>query len=353
MDQNEKLRIIMYSSADKVAGQGVGSAYKEQVRLVEETCSDIFDVEVNNWFKKPDIQHFHTIDPIFLVKMMDKKAVNVAYCHFLPDTVIDGSLKIPSYLEGAVSEYIIHFYNQADHLVVVNPSFIDELVKYDIDRSKITYIPNYVSKEEFHPISPSEIKEYKKGLGIDENAFVVLGAGQVQTRKGVQDFVKVAKELPEITFVWAGGFSFGKMTDGYEELEEIMKNPPANVKFIGIVPREEMVKVYNMADILFIPSYNELFPMTILESSNIGVPLVIRDLELYEDILFNHYAKGHTNEDFVNLIKKMYEDPSFYEKYKQESLKISDFYSKENVAKLWREFYLNAYKQKMAAKKGE
>jgi len=128
--------------------------------------------------------------------------------------------------------------------------------------------------------------------GIAQDAFVVLGAGQVQTRKGVQDFVKVAKEMPDITFVWAGGFSFGRITEGYEELEAIMKHPPENVKFLGIVDRDEMVDVYNMANVLFIPSYNELFPMTILESANIGVPLVIRDLELYEDILFDHYLKG-------------------------------------------------------------
>ena len=37
----KKLSITMYSSADKVAGQGVGSAYKEQVRLVKEGASDL------------------------------------------------------------------------------------------------------------------------------------------------------------------------------------------------------------------------------------------------------------------------------------------------------------------------
>ena len=56
--------------------------------------------------------------------------------------------------------------------------------------------------------------------------------------------------LPDITFVWAGGFSFGKITDGYDELKEIYQNPPSNVHFIGIVQREEMNDIYNLADIL-------------------------------------------------------------------------------------------------------
>ena len=49
-----------------------------------------------------------------------------------------------------------------------------------------------------------------------------MGAGQVQTRKGVMDFVEVAKKMPDVKFVWAGGFSFGAITDGHEELKKIM-----------------------------------------------------------------------------------------------------------------------------------
>lgn len=78
----DKIRIIMYSSADKVDGQGVGSAYEEQVNLIKEGASDIFEVGINNWIKTPDIQHFHTVDPTFYVKMQNHKAANIAYCHF-------------------------------------------------------------------------------------------------------------------------------------------------------------------------------------------------------------------------------------------------------------------------------
>lgn len=342
---DQKLRIIMYSSADKVDGQGVGSAYKEQVKLVSDTCKDLFEVEVNDWFKNPDIQHFHTIDPAFLIKMLDKKALNVAYCHFLPDTVLE-SLKCPANLKPLVSEYIITFYNTADRLVVVNPSFIEELVKYNIPRRKIVYIPNFVSRDTFHPLDADTIAKDREKYGVPKDAFVVLGAGQVQSRKGVQDFVKVAQALPEITFVWAGGFSFGKMTEGYEELQQIMDNPPANVIFTGIVPRDEMVHLYNMADVLFVPSYNELFPMTILECANVGRPIVCRDLDLYKDILFDHYAKGHDNTEFTDVIRKLYEDTDYYDQYAKEAEKISDYYSKENVAKLWRDFYTQAWSEK-------
>lgn len=119
----DKIRIIMYSSADKVDGQGVGSAYEEQVNLIKEGASDIFEVGINNWIKTPDIQHFHTVDPTFYVKMQNHRAANIAYCHFLPDT-LEGSLKIPAPLLNVFRSYLIQFYKSADRLVVVNPSLL-------------------------------------------------------------------------------------------------------------------------------------------------------------------------------------------------------------------------------------
>ena len=74
------------------------------------------------------------------------RAANIAYCHFLPDT-LEGSLKNSSTSVECISFLLIQFYKSADRLVVVNPSFIDALVAYGIDRERIYYIPNYVSKE--------------------------------------------------------------------------------------------------------------------------------------------------------------------------------------------------------------
>ncbi len=55
--------------------------------------------------------------------------------HFLPDT-LEGSLQIPRFLIPLVSWYVITFYNRMDQLVVVNPSFIDDLVEYGISAYK-------------------------------------------------------------------------------------------------------------------------------------------------------------------------------------------------------------------------
>ncbi|GAY74374.1 glycosyltransferase LafB [Lentilactobacillus kosonis] len=60
----------------------------------------------------------------------------------------------------------------------------------------------------------------RQKYGYDLNKFTVLGSGQIQTRKGVLDFVKLANQNPDVQFIWTGGFSFGKITEGYAELEK-------------------------------------------------------------------------------------------------------------------------------------
>ena len=75
--------INMLSSADKISGQGVGSAFEEQVNLLNEGANDLFEVRINS-IKEADIIHSHTIDPQNLVRMMSNSKPNVCYVHFLP-----------------------------------------------------------------------------------------------------------------------------------------------------------------------------------------------------------------------------------------------------------------------------
>ena len=340
----KKISINMLSSADKVPGQGVGSAYIELINLLNEKASDKYDIHINKGTKY-DILHAHTVDLQNYFKLKKTKGKKVAYVHFLPDT-LDGSIKLPKFAFRIFKNYVISFYKQADKLVVVNPIFKKDMIRHGLDEEKIVYIPNFVSKEDFYNIGKSNINAIKKEYGFKKDDFIVLGAGQVQTRKGILDFINVAKKMPDVKFVWAGGFSFGPMTDGYAKLKKIMDNPPSNVKFLGIVDRSEMNNIYNMADILFVPSYNELFPMTILEALSTDTPIVLRDLDLYEDILFKKYLKGKNNKEFIEIINNLKTNKKAYNEAVKNSIEISKFYSKENVLEMWNKFYTELYNEK-------
>lgn len=339
----KKITVNMMSQATSVKGQGVGSAYLEQVSLVKERLSDKFEFFINEKMQA-DITHYHTINLGYALskKKRTKKGRSVGYVHMLPETV-DTSLKLPKLARKIFYWYMIKFYDSMDYLVTVNPYFIGRLEHYGVNRDKVTYIPNYVSAEKFHPLSDSEKALLRDKYGIARDKFVVMCAGQLQVRKGIFDFLKIAEQMPDVQFVWAGGFSFGAITDGYKEITKIMENPPANVKFLGIIERECMNEIYNIADIMFLPSFEELFPMTILESMCTHTPILLRDLEIYNDILFDFYARSNDVDGFIAEINKMKNDSEYYSKCVEDSKRGNVFYSKEHVSELWDKFYTMVY----------
>ncbi len=295
------IKINMFSSADKVAGQGVGSAYIELVNLLKDRFSDEFDIKINDYHRS-DLSHYHTIDPQFYLSTFSKKrGRKIGYVHFLPET-LEGSIKLPQPARGIFYNYVISFYKRMDQIVVVNPTFIDKLVAHGLDRKKIKYIPNFVSTDNFYEKSAEEKAAFRKKIGVPEDKFVVFGDGQVQERKGIDDFYKLAQVNPDIQFIWAGGFSFGKITDGYDRYKDMIDNAPKNMIFTGIVDRNDLVNYYNICDLFLLPSYDELFPMSVLEAFSCGAPVLLRDLELYRAIIDGYYQKADGFSDMNALL---------------------------------------------------
>ncbi len=264
--------------------------------------------------------------------------------HFLPETV-DESLKLPKLYRKVFYWYLIKFYKSMDYHVVVNPYFIDLMADYGINTANTVYIPNFVSSEDFYPYDEEKRRAVRAAYGLKEDDFAVLGVGQTQTRKGVVDFVELARRNPDMKFFWAGGFSFGKITDGYEEIKALMDAPPANMTFMGIVGRDKMNEIYNMADVMFLPSYAELFPMTILESMAVGRAVLLRDLPIYNNILFDYYQKASDNDGFEKILRRLKDEPSFRKLSEDAARRGNLFYNKASVGTMWKDFYNKIYEQ--------
>ncbi|MDO5644193.1 MAG: glycosyltransferase family 4 protein [Dermabacter sp.] len=340
--------IHAFSKADSVAGQGVGSAYLEQVGLIASELSDQFDVVPRaRAFNFGSINHFHSINPELRAQIpfAGRCGATVGHVHFIPETV-DDSISLPRPARAAFYRYMLNFYRATDHLVTVNPWFITALEQeYGFDPSRITFIPNFVSDAQFHPLSSEDpgVLARRESWGAEAGQRVIMCAGQLQTRKGFFDLLEVARALPDMLFVWAGDFSFGRITSGYEQIREARENLPANVRLIGLVPREEMNECFNAADVFFLPSYEELFPMTILEAMSAGTPIVVRDLVYYEGVLFDYAtrvqaARGEI-EPFVDALSALASDPARYEDAVAAARRGSERYSRGHVAGMWREYY--------------
>lgn len=337
------IRINMRSSANVIKSQGVCSCYEEQVALIKHNACNEFNITENKhgYF---DIVHYHTVNPEYFIERMlnRKKTAGIGYVHFLPNT-LDESLKLPKLFRKVFYKYLLSFYNSMDYLVTVNPYFINQIKTYGITRPEVLCIPNFVSEKMFFPLSEQKSRETRKNLCIPEDKFVVIAVGQLQTRKGVFDFVETAKILPNVEFIWAGGFSFGKISDGYDEIKNLMKSKPENVRFLGVVDREQMPYLYNMADIMFLPSFDELFPMAVLEALCCKKPVLVRDIPLYDDILYNYCMRGRNANEFAALISKVEKDEAEYGLWCEKAWECHQLYSEEKALKQWEDLYISAY----------
>lgn len=334
------IHINMLTRADAVKGQGVMSATEEQISLVTEGLQG-YEITTNGSIMKPyDMTHLHTINPEFYLTAMGagKQHPIIASVHFLPET-LEKSISLPKPIKDIFYKYVLAFYKQADYLVTVNPRFIDDLVEYGIDKEKITYIPNFVSRDKFYKITEQSKAELRQSFGLNPDLFTIVAAGQLQMRKGVLEFIELAKTLPDMQFVWAGDFAFKGISEGRKEIMEQMENLPANVHFIGLVERERMNDFFNMGDVMLQLSFEELFPMTILESMNSNIPLLLRDLREYKPILFDFYLKANSEEEFRQHLIQLKEDTDYYQATVAKSRAGEQFYSKENVLKQWQAFY--------------
>ena len=85
--------------------------------------------------------------------------------------------------------------------------------------------------------------------------------------------------------------------------------------------------------------------MSILEAASVHKPILLRNLDLYKDILWDNYLYGTNNQEFSDEIRKLVSDKAYYQHACELAKNIADYYSKDNVASLWKKFYLSIYEK--------
>lgn len=308
---------LVSESTFTVKEHGVHTAFLQTKKMLEKQG---VEVTVNS-FGKADVTHVHTIGPYSLIHLIrDEKTIISA--HVVPDSFV-GSLVFSEYWLWASAGYLKYIYNKADLVLAVAPKVKEELEKIGV-KSKIKIFSNPIDLSVFKKDENLRKKVRRKhNFGMAD--FIVMGVGQVQDRKGVGDFIDTAIKLPKVKFVWLGGKPFGKLTKVDGKLQQKIKKPPQNVIFLGSRSVEEMPGYYNIADVFFLPSYQENAPMSVIEAGATSLPLVLRDLDQYKLLYGDGYLPGNAN--FADIIQKLKVDTDYREKYSAEALKLASRFS--------------------------
>jgi 1,2-diacylglycerol-3-alpha-glucose alpha-1,2-galactosyltransferase len=225
-----------------------------------------------------DVLHSHSWGPGYLWWGRGMAGRRVFTAHVVPATA-EGAIPLERPLRPVVRAWLRFVYDWSDVVVSVGPVTSEHIRSLGV-RSRIETVPNPIRTDRFRP-APELRAEGRRLMGVSGDGLVVLGVGQIQPRKGLASFAAVAARFPHVHFVWVGGRPFGLATAGRASLDRLMRSPPPNLTFAGLVDPEKMPAVYNAADVFLFPSWQENGPYAPLEAAACGVPAVLRDLPEY------------------------------------------------------------------------
>lgn len=232
--------------------------------------------------------------------------------------------------------YMKFIYSRADLILPVSPMAAESLRSMGI-KKPIKVLYNGIEMSNFIT-SKSDRISAKQALDLLEKSFVVVGNGQIQARKRFDLFCEVAEQLPDMTFIWVGGSPFGRLSDDYARLQQLVDNPPRNVIVTGVVPYSEVGKYMRAADVFWLPSNQENHPMAALEAAGTGIPLLMRDIAEYDESFGQDIIRGD-DLTFKDQLLKLRDDRSFYQAGLNGSKRIAKRYDNQTIISTLIEHY--------------
>lgn len=160
-------------------------------------------------------------------------------------------------------------YHKAQMNLVSPSHWLDELTKKAALTQNITSrtIPNCLDTNVFSPGNLTEIRQ-KLNLPPDKKLILFAGANTQDPRKGFLYFQE-AMEILKKTGADYEVIIFGKSnTAAFETF-------PVPVHYMGTISKtEDMVAVYNAADMIVVPSLEDNLPNTVMEALSCGTPAI-------------------------------------------------------------------------------
>jgi 1,2-diacylglycerol-3-alpha-glucose alpha-1,2-galactosyltransferase len=328
---SKKIRVNMMSESDiSVQGHGVHTAYDEMATALAKR-SDVTLIRGGfNERVECDVIHLHTLGAYALRKMAQKGPKKVISAHVVPASLV-GSIILAKYWLFAATWYMRWMYNRADKVLAVSGT-VAKILHDDlhVPKDKIEVFYNTIDMQRY-AASAAKKKTAREKLQIDHKAFVVLGNGQVQPRKRLDVFINMAKDLPDVTFVWVGGIPFKQLGADYPHMLELMNSAPSNLMITGVIPHDDVFAYYAAADVFCLPAEQENHPMCVLEAAGAGLPIILRDIPEYDDT-FGQDALRCQDKDFSQAVTKLRTDEVFYRGQQQKTKAIAARFDSDAAA---------------------
>ncbi|NTU66697.1 MAG: glycosyltransferase family 4 protein [Candidatus Moranbacteria bacterium] len=169
---------------------------------------------------------------------------------------------------GIIYESLLKKY---DGLIVSNKADEELLIShFGIERKKIKYIPYGIDLNKFK----SEKEDWKIPRIVEEKR-KILFVGRLEEQKGVDDLVDIIKEKNKEE----NNYQFIIVGDGpsKEKIIDLSKEY-GNIIYLGSQPHSKVLCIYEIADLVIIPSHWETFCYVALEAQLSGKPVLCYDI---------------------------------------------------------------------------
>ena len=165
-----------------------------------------------------------------------------------------------------------HLSKNLEKVVCVSKSLKNRFLRFNINKKKLTFIPNGVDISKFKRITnPEMLKQYLKDK-LDYKK--VIFAGRLDAQKGVEYLIRaiplVLKNYQKVHFFILGN---GKLEKKLKKLASKLKIN-SYVTFMDALSLDQMPEFYSSADIFCLPSIHEGFPLSLAEALSIGLIVV-------------------------------------------------------------------------------
>jgi teichuronic acid biosynthesis glycosyltransferase TuaC len=150
-------------------------------------------------------------------------------------------------------------------LIAVSQALKDALVGLGVPAERITVLRNGVDLTLFRPADREAIR-----AKLQVHGRTLLSVGHLIERKGHDITISALAQLPDYTLLIAGE---GPERTRLERLADKL-GIRDRVKFLGLVPHENLPDYYTAADALVLASSREGWPNVLLEAMACGTPVV-------------------------------------------------------------------------------
>lgn len=297
------MKVLLYTEGLKTIGKsGLGKAIKHQMKALE-YANIPYTLDPKEDY---DILHINTYFPksYFLAKKAKKHGKKIVYHAHSTEEDYKNGFVLAKQTSKLFKWWLIKCYSLGDVIVTPTPYSKRLLEGYKgLENKKIYDISNGIEID-FFKRDEALGKEFRKNYNIKDDEKVIIGIGLYIERKGIVDFVELAKRLPQYKFIW---FGYSPLAASTKKVRDAVNTKLDNLTFAGYVEPQVIKSAMSGCDLYLFPTLEETEGIPIIEACACKTPALIRDIGVFEDWLVDgkNVYKAKNIDEFEEKTKKI------------------------------------------------